>query len=309
MPITVSDKLPAKAVLEKENIFVISKNRARHQDIRPLKIALVNLMPLKIETETQILRMLSNTPLQVEIQLVRTATHESVNTPMEHLEAFYKTFDEIKLQRFDGLIITGAPVEHLEFEDVDYWDELSHIMQWAEKNIISTLFLCWAAQAGLYFHFGIKKYPLKKKIFGVFQHFVINRQSPLVRGFDDNFLVPHSRYTEVHSSDIDKINDLEILSISKEAGVHIVATKDGSKVFVTGHSEYDPYTLKYEYERDKKKGLPIEVPKNYFPADNPKNPPVVNWRSTAFLLFSNWLNYFVYQTTPYHWIDTKAVKI
>lgn len=308
MPINIPDKLPAKKILEKENVFVMGKNRAIHQDIRPLKIALVNLMPLKIETETQILRMLSNTPVQVEFELLRTASHDSIHTSQEHLKGFYKTFKDIKKHRFDGLIITGAPVEHLEFTDVDYWDELQEIMDWSDKNVTSTLHICWAAQAGLYHHYGIKKYPTSRKVFGVFHHRVLNRQSPLMRGFDDNFFAPHSRHTEIRASDIKKKKKLEILSQSDEAGVYIVASCDGSKIFVTGHSEYDPHTLQKEYERDLGKGLPIDVPKNYFPFDDPKNVPLFTWRSHAFLLYSNWLNYYVYQTTPYNWIDTKAVK-
>lgn len=308
MPINIPDKLPAKKILEKENVFVIGKKRASHQDIRALKIALVNLMPAKIETETQILRMLSNTPLQVEIELLHMASHQSQNTPQAHFDLFYKTFKDIKKQRFDGLIITGAPVEQLEFEKVDYWEELKEIMSWAEKNVISTLFLCWAAQAGLYFHYGIKKYPLKQKVFGVFPHQVISRESPLTRGFDETFFVPHSRHTEVKAKDIQKKKDLDILVVSEKAGVHIVSNKDGSKIFVMGHSEYDGLTLQKEYERDLKKGLLINLPQNYFLDNDPEKGPVVSWRSHGFLLYFNWLNYYVYQTTPYNWIKTKAVK-
>lgn len=302
MPINIPDKLPAKQVLEKENIFVMGKKRALHQDIRPLKILLVNLMPTKIETETQLLRVLSNTPLQTEIDLLNMVSHNSTHTPHAHFDAFYKTFDDIKEKRFDGLIITGAPVEHMKFEDVDYWQELKKIMKWAERNITSTLFLCWAAQAGLYLHYGIKKYPLNKKIFGVFKHRVINRKSPLVRGFDETFFAPHSRHTEVKIEDIKKNKDLEILALSDEAGIHIMASKDGSKVFVIGHPEYDPHTLQNEYERDLKKNLPIDIPKNYFPNDDSSKVPVVTWRSHGFLLYSNWLNFYVYQTTPYNWV-------
>lgn len=304
MPINIPGKLPAKKVLEKENIFVMGKKRALHQDIRALKIALVNLMPTKIETETQILRMLSNTPLQVEITLVHMVSHQSKNTPKAHFDLFYKTFKEIKNQRFDGLIITGAPVEKLEFEAVDYWQELKNIMEWAEKNVTSTLFLCWAAQAGLYYHYGIKKHPLKQKVFGVFPHQVVSRKAPLTRGFDETFYVPHSRYTEVKADDIRKIKDLEILVVSQEAGVHIVTSLDGKKVFVMGHSEYDGHTLQNEYERDLKKQLAINLPKNYFLDDDSKKRPVVSWRSHGFLLYLNWLNYYVYQTTPYNWINT-----
>lgn len=306
MPINIPDKLPAKEVLENENIFVMGKKRAMHQDIRPLKILLVNLMPTTTETETQLLRVLSNTPLQVEIDLLHMASHASTHTPRTHFDAFYKTFEEIRNKRFDGLIITGAPVEHLDFEEVDYWKELEKIIKWAEKNVTSTIFLCWAAQAGLYLHYGIKKYPLNKKIFGVFKHHVTNRQSPLVRGFDETFFAPHSRHTEIKVKDIKKIKDLDILALSDEAGIHIMASKDQTKVYVMGHPEYDCNTLQYEYERDLKKNLPIGIPKNYFPNDNPSKTPVVNWRSHGFLLYLNWLNYFVYQTTPYNWIDTKA---
>lgn len=303
MPINIPDKLPAKEVLEKENVFVMGKKRALRQDIRALKIVLVNLMPAKIETETQILRMLSNTPLQIEITFLRMVSHQSIHIPEAHFDAFYKTFKDIKNQRFDGLIITGAPVEHLEFEKVDYWQELQEIIRWSEKNVTSALYLCWAAQAGLYIHYGIKKYPLKQKIFGVFPHHVINRKSPLTRGFDGTFFVPHSRHTAVKAADIKKVKDLEILVTSEQAGIHIVSSKDSSRVFVMGHSEYDPHTLQNEYERDLKKNLPINIPKNYFLDNDPAKSPVVNWRSHGFLLYFNWLNYFVYQTTPYNWID------
>lgn len=308
MPINIPDKLPAKEILEKENIFVMGAKRAIHQDIRPLKIALVNLMPTKIETETQIIRMLSNSPLQIEFELIHMATHDSRHTNKEYFQTFYKTFSQIKTRRFDGLIITGAPVEQLAFEEVDYWDELKEIMEWAHANVTSTLFLCWAAQAALYLQYGIKKYLKKEKIFGVFPHKILKPKSLLLRGFEDGFLVPHSRHTEVHEEDIRKIKDLEILAVSDEAGIHIVASKDGSKIFVVGHSEYDSFTLQREYERDKAKGLPISIPKNYFPKDNPSKQPVNTWRSHAFLFYSNWLNYYVYQTTPYNWIDTKATK-
>jgi homoserine O-succinyltransferase len=308
MPINIPNRLPAKDVLEKENVFLMGKNRALHQDIRPLKIGILNLMPLKIETETQLLRMLSNTPLQVEVELIQLSSHVSKNTSEGHLKSFYKKFSEIKDQRLDGLIITGAPVERLKFEEVDYWEELKKVMQWSEKNVISTLYICWAAQAGLYYHYGINKYPVNKKVFGIFEHQTASKQSPLMRGFDDTFVVPHSRHTEIREKDIKKIKSLQILSLSKEAGVHIVASRDGSKIFVTGHSEYDSHTLAREYERDLKKSLKIDMPKHYFPNDNPKKLPIVNWRSHAFLLYSNWLNYYVYQTTPYNWIITKAKK-
>lgn len=302
MPINIPDKLPAKEILESEHVFVMGKKRALHQDIRALKIALVNLMPTKIETETQILRMLSNTPLQVEVTLINMASHQSANTPKAHFDAFYKTFADIKNQRFDGLIITGAPVEHLPFAEVDYWQELQEIMKWADNNVTSTLFLCWAAQAGLYFHYGLKKYPLKQKIFGVFPHRVINHQPPLTRGFDETFYVPHSRHTQVKAADIKKVKDLEILVISPEAGVHIVASKNGRRVFVMGHAEYDRHTLQKEYDRDVKKGLPIKIPHNYFLDNDSAKEPVVSWRGHGFLLYFNWLNYYVYQTTPYNWI-------
>lgn len=308
MPINIPDKLPAREILEKENVFVMGKRRALHQDIRALKILLVNLMPTKIETETQLLRVLSNTPLQVEIDLLHMVSHNSTHTPHAHLAAFYKTFEVIKTKRFDGLIITGAPVEHLEFEEVDYWQELKAIIKWSEKNVTSTLFLCWAAQAGLYLRYGIKKYPLKQKVFGVFPHHVINRQSPLTRGFDESFFAPHSRHTQIRVEDVKKVKDLEILVISEEAGIHIMASKDGSRMYVMGHPEYDPDTLRNEYERDLKKNLPISIPKNYFQNNDPAKPPMVNWKSHGFLLYLNWLNYFVYQTTPYNWIDARAVK-
>ncbi len=307
MPINIPDKLPARSVLEKENIFIMGKARAHHQDIRTLKIAIVNLMPLKINTETQLLRMLSNTPLQVEIELIHTVTHESSNTSKEHLDTFYKKFKQIKKNRLDGLIITGAPVEHLHFEEVDYWEELKEIMNWADKNVTSTLYICWAAQAGLYYHYGVNKYPKKKKVFGVFPHYAVSPKSALLRGFDDVYYVPHSRHTEVLAKEIKKIPGLKIISLSPKAGVHIVASCDGKKVFVTGHSEYDKLTLKSEYERDLKKGLSIDIPKNYFPNNNPIASPIVTWRSHAFLLYSNWLNYYVYQTTPYNWTKSKAV--
>jgi homoserine O-succinyltransferase/O-acetyltransferase len=300
MPINVPDKLPAIDILKKEHIFIMKQSRAKQQDIRPLKILLLNIMPLKISTETNILRLLSNTPLQLEIDLMHPREYTSKNTPAEHLKTFYKTFDQIKKNKYDGFIITGAPVEHLEFEEVLYWDELKEIMDWSEHNVTSTLYICWAAQAGLYYHYGIPKYGLKNKMFGVFRHSVNDRKYPIVRGFDDNYLAPHSRHTEIKKKDLNKINDLVIVSESKEAGVYIVASKSSKKIFVTGHSEYDINTLKDEYERDLKKGLEISVPKNYFPEDDPTNDPLVNWRSHANLLFTNWLNYYVYQETPYN---------
>jgi len=305
MPINIPDKLPAIDILKKEFIFFMKESDATHQDIRPLKIAIMNIMPVKITTETHLLRLLANTPLQLEIDLIHPHSHTSKNTSSEHLKTFYKTFNQIKHQKYDGLIITGAPVEHLDFEDVSYWGELQELMKWAEHNVTSTLYICWASQAGLYYHYNIPKYPLDKKMFGVFYHKVTNRKEPIVRGFDDYFLAPHSRYTEVKRKDIEKIKDLVIVSESDEAGVYIVASKDRKKVFVTGHSEYDPDTLKEEYERDVKKGLDINIPKNYFPDDNPAKAPIVKWRSHANLLFTNWLNYYVYQETPY---DRSEIK-
>lgn len=298
MPIKISDELPAARILESENIFVMTENRAVHQDIRPLKIAILNLMPEKIVTETQLLRLLGNTPLHVEIELLQTASHTSKNTSKEHLLAFYKTFDEIKSMKFDGLIITGAPVELLNFEDVDYWDELCSIMEWSKTNVYSVLHICWGAQAGLYYHYGIKKYIYPEKLTGIFSHKCLIPEHPLMRGFDDIYLVPHSRYTGVLENDIRAVDDLDILSVSNEAGVHIVADHECRKFFVTGHSEYDRQTLAAEYTRDKAKGL-NHFPRHYFPQDDPLNTPHMNWRAHASLLFSNWLNYIVYQHTPY----------
>ena len=299
MPLNIPDNIPAVEQLAKENIFVMRETRAIHQDIRPLQIAILNLMPVKTTTETHILRMLSNTPLQVEVALLRTSTYTSKNTPWEHLKAFYKTFEEVKHRKFDGLIITGAPIEHMQFEDVDYWDELVQIMNWANDHVTSSLFICWGAQAGLYHYYGIPKYELPGKMFGVFCHKVNNKKEPIVRGFDDMFLAPHSRHTCNKAEDIKKVPDLELISESDEAGVYLVVSRDGKRVFVTGHSEYDPDTLKNEYLRDLNKGLPIEIPKNYFQDDDPQKDPVVRWKSHANLLFSNWLNYYVYQVTPY----------
>lgn len=299
MPLNIPDKLPAIDILREENIFVMQETKALHQDIRPMQIAILNLMPLKITTETHLLRLLSNTPLQVEIVLLHTRDHVSKNTPREHLEAFYTTFDQISERKFDGMIITGAPIEHLDFEEVDYWDEITEIMEWTKKNVTSTLYICWAAQAGLYYLHDIPKYPLEKKMFGVFSHKVNNRKIPIVRGFDDDFLAPHSRYTEVKREDILQRKELEILSESDEAGVYIVAGREGRQFFITGHSEYDPYTLRDEYFRDLNKGLDIQIPRNYFEDDDPKKEPIVRWKSHANLLFSNWLNYYVYQMTPY----------
>jgi len=300
MPLNIPDKLPAVEVLEKENIFVMKETRAIHQDIRPLRVAILNLMPLKIATETHILRLLSNTPLQVEITLLHTENHVSKNTPAEHLESFYKRFSQIKNDKYDGLIITGAPVEHLEFEEVDYWEELKVIMDWSLTHVTSTLCICWGAQAGLYHFYKIPKYNLKGKMFGVFNHKINSPLAPLIRGFDEEFQAPHSRYTEIRREDIINIPELEIVSESDEAGVFIVVSKNGKQIFVTGHAEYDPATLKEEYERDLNKGLKIKIPKYYFPDNNPKNVPKVRWKSHANLLFTNWLNYYVYQRTPYN---------
>ena len=305
MPIRIPDMLPATKQLRNENIFVMTETKAMHQDIRPLKIVIVNLMPTKITTETQLLRLLSNSPLQVEIEFLQMDSHKSKNTSQEHLQTFYKTFDEIKDSRFDGMIITGAPVENMEFEEVDYWEELVKIMDWSNTHVTSTLHICWAAQAGLYYHYGVPKYPLSEKCSGIFKHKVNRRTAKLVRGFDNEFYAPHSRNTEVRAEDIKKVKDLEILADSKEAGVYIVFTKGGRKIFVMGHSEYDVNTLKEEYIRDLDKGINPKIPKHYFPDDNPNKKPVATWRSHANLLFSNWLNYFVYQITPY---DIDSIK-
>ena len=305
MPINVPDKLPAIEILKKENIFILKESKARHQDIRPLRIALLNIMPVKSSTETNILRQLSSTPLQLEIDLIYPKTHHPKNTPIEHLQSFYNTFDKIRHKKYDGFIITGAPVEHLDFEKVDYWEEMKDIMDWAEHHVTSSLYICWGAQAGLYYHYGIPKYPLKEKMFGVFYHHVIKKEYPIVRGFDDCFLAPHSRHTEERRKDIEKIKTLTITSESKEAGIYIVVSKDSKKIFVTGHSEYNSLTLKEEYERDKGKGLNIAIPKNYFLKDDPSKSPIVRWRSHANLLFTNWLNYYVYQETPF---DLNKIK-
>ncbi len=309
MPIIIPRKLPAFETLTSENIFVMTEHRALHQDIRPLKILILNLMPKKIQTETQLLRMLSNTPLQVEMIFLHMESHESKNITKEHLETFYHTFDEIKDYTFDGMIITGAPIEHLDFKDVDYWDELKKIMDFTITNVTSTMYICWGAQAGLYYHYGIPKYILDKKLFGVFLHQINNKTSKLLRGFDDEFYAPHSRYTKVRREDVEKVSDLEILSESDEAGIYIVASKDGSQIFVSGHSEYDRFTLQQEYMRDISKGLNISVPKNYFPEDDPNKEPIVRWKSHANLLFSNWLNYYVYQATPYVLEEIRQRKV
>jgi homoserine O-succinyltransferase len=299
MPINIADDLPAVDTFKGENIFVMTESRACHQDIRPLKIAILNLMPTKIATETQLLRLLGNSPLQVDITLLHPGSYISKNTEPEHLFKFYNTFADIREEKFDGLIITGAPVEQIPFEQVAYWEELCEIMDWSLHNVYSTLHICWGAQAGLYHHYGIPKYPLDKKLFGVFAHRVNSRNVKLFRGFDDVFHAPHSRHTEIRREDIERVESLELLSESEEAGVYIVGARNGRQVFVTGHSEYDPLTLKAEYDRDVRAGLPIEVPRSYYPEDDPARAPVVTWRSHASLLFSNWLNYYVYQETPY----------
>lgn len=299
MPIKIPDTLPAKETLAKENIFVMGEDRARHQDIRPLRIAILNLMPTKIATETQILRLLGNSPLQVEVTLLRTSTHQSKNTPEEHLTTFYQTLDDVADQHFDGLMITGAPVEHLPFEEVDYWNELKAIIDWRQTHVFSTFYICWGAQAGLYHQYGIPKYPLPEKMFGVFPHRLLKQNVPLLRGFDDIYYAPHSRHTEIRAEDITPVGDLDLLSTSDEAGVYIVASKDGRQIFVTGHSEYDPLTLKGEYDRDVRQNLPIQVPRNYYPDDDPTRTPQVRWRGHSNLLYVNWLNYYVYQETPY----------
>lgn len=299
MPIKIPDQLPAKEILKGENIFVMDEFRAVHQDIRPLQIAILNLMPTKIATETQLLRLLGNTALQVEVTLLRTSTYQSKNTPEEHLLNFYETFDQVKDRKFDALIITGAPVEHLEFEQVDYWEELKTIMDWGMENVFSLFYICWGAQAALYHHYGVPKYPLPAKQFGVFAHHITKSNVQLLRGFDDIFYAPHSRHTEIRRADIEKVIGLDILVESDEAGVYVVGSQDGRQVFVTGHSEYDPLTLKKEYDRDVAANLPIEVPVNYFPNNDPTQPPLVRWRGHANLLFANWINYYVYQETPY----------
>ena len=299
MPVRIPTTLPARVILERENIFVMGHERAQQQDIRPLRVAILNLMPTKIETETQLLRLLGNSALQVEITLLQTATYQPKNTSSDHLIAHYKTWEQVRKEKFDGLVITGAPVEHLPFEEVDYWDELCTIMDWAQTNVFSTLHICWGAQAGLYHRYGIPKYPLPHKMFGVFEHKVLVRNEKLLRGFDDTFLAPHSRHTEVRAADLERIDDLKLLALSDVAGVYLAASRDGRHIFVTGHSEYDPLTLKGEYDRDVKQGLPIQIPRNYFPDDDPSRPPLVRWRGHANLLFANWLNYHVYQVTPY----------
>ncbi len=300
MPVNVPDKLPAIKILEQENIFVMDESRAVHQDIRPLKIIILNLMPLKVNTETDLLRLLSNSPLQIEIDFLKIKGHKSKNTPPEHMKQFYHNFDTLKGKKYDGMIITGAPVELLPFEDVTYWEEMKEILDWAGHHVYSTLYICWAAQAGLYHHYGIPKYQLPEKLFGVFEHTHLNEPLPILRGLDDRFHIPHSRYTEVRREDIEKVNGLRVIASSNEAGVAIVIGRNGRQLFITGHSEYNRHTLDTEYRRDKTKKIPINIPVNYYPGDNPAETPCMRWGSTANLLFSNWLNYYVYQNTPYN---------
>lgn len=302
MPIKIPNNLPAITILKNENIFIMDEQRAAQQDIRPLRIAFCNLMPLKIVTETDFIRVLSNTPLQIELDFFYMDKHDSKNTSKEHLNIFYNTFDQIKHKRYDGLIITGAPVENLEFEKVDYWKEISEVMDWSKTNVTNTLHICWGAQAGLYHHYGIQKYALEKKLFGVFEHQITDNKIPIFRGFDDTFLTPHSRYTQNRKADIKQHPDLTLAAWSEIAGVHVVISKNSRQIFVTGHFEYNADTLKDEYERDLTKGLAIDIPENYYPDNNPKSMPLVKWRANANLFFVNWLNYYVYQETPYDWI-------
>jgi homoserine O-succinyltransferase/O-acetyltransferase len=299
MPVNIPETLPAREALLQENIFVIGEQRAARQDIRPLKLAILNLMPTKITTEIQLLRLLGNTALQVDITLLHMCSHEPKNTPLEHLMEHYVCFEQINGEKFDGLIITGAPVEQMDFEEVDYWNELKAVLDWSETNVYSTFHICWAAQAGLFHRYGIPKYPLPAKMFGVFPHRANLCHEHLLRGFDDEFYAPHSRHTEIRRADLDRVTDVEVLSESDEAGVYIVASRDRRQFYITGHSEYDPLTLKVEYDRDRAKGSPIAVPKNYYPGNDPQLTPLVRWRSHASLLYANWLNYYVYQRTPY----------
>ena len=300
MPLRLPDKLPAIELLKKENIFVMDDSRATSQDIRPLRIVILNLMPLKITTETDLVRLLSNTPLQLEIYFMKLKSHTSKNTPIEHMMMFYKDFDVLEKEKFDGMIITGAPIEHLEFEDVEYWNEISKIFAWANTHVTSTMYICWAAQAGLYYHYGVPKYQLPKKMFGIFQQHTLQPQIPLFRGFDDVFYMPHSRHTEVRREDIEKHNELEIVAESPDSGVSIVMARGGRQIFVTGHMEYSPYTLDSEYRRDLGKRDDVDMPKNYYRDNDPQKTPNVTWRAHANLLFSNWINYYIYQETPYN---------
>ena len=305
MPLNLPSRLPAVEILKSENIFVMDSQQASTQDIRPLRIVILNLMPLKITTETDLIRLLSNTPLQIEVDFLKISGHISKNTPVEHMMTFYKDFSTLRNENYDGMIITGAPVEQMPFEEVDYWKEVSEIFDWARSHVTSTLYICWAAQAGLYHFYGVPKYPLPQKMFGIFKHKVYDHQNPIFRGFDDEFYVPHSRHTEVRKSDIEKVPELTLLSESEESGVYMVMARGGREFFITGHSEYSPYTLDTEYRRDLDKGLPIEMPLNYYRNNDPKKGPLVRWRGHANLLFSNWLNYFVYQQTPY---DIREIK-
>ena len=305
MPLNLPSRLPAVEILKSENIFVMDSQQASTQDIRPLRIVILNLMPLKITTETDLIRLLSNTPLQIEVDFLKISGHISKNTPVEHMMTFYKDFSTLRNENYDGMIITGAPVEQMPFEEVDYWKEVSEIFDWARTHVTSTLYICWAAQAGLYHFYGVPKYPLPQKMFGIFKHKVYDHQNPIFRGFDDDFYVPHSRHTEVRKSDIEKVPELTLLSESEESGVYMVMARGGREFFITGHSEYSPYTLDTEYRRDLDKGLPIEMPLNYYRNNDPKKGPLVRWRGHANLLFSNWLNYFVYQQTPY---DIREIK-
>lgn len=300
MPLRLPDRLPAIELLKQENIFVMDTSRASTQDIRPLRIAILNLMPIKITTETDLIRLLSNTPLQVEVDFMKIKSHTSKNTPIEHMQAFYRDFDEMKKLKYDGLIVTGAPLEQMEYNEVKYWDELTEVFNWAHRNVTSTMFICWAAQAGLYHFYGVPKHATDKKVFGVFEHHVLEPMLPIFRGFDDTFYVPHSRHSEVRREDIEKVEGLNIVSESEDAGVHMVISRGGREIFITVHSEYSPYTLDQEYKRDLGKGLPIDMPKNYYRDDDPEKGPLVRWRAHANLLFSNWLNYYVYQETPYN---------
>ena len=305
MPLNLPSRLPAVEILKSENIFVMDSQQASTQDIRPLRIVILNLMPLKITTETDLIRLLSNTPLQIEVDFLKISGHISKNTPVEHMMTFYKDFSTLRNENYDGMIITGAPVEQMPFEEVDYWKEVSEIFDWVRTHVTSTLYICWAAQAGLYHFYGVPKYPLPQKMFGIFKHKVYDHQNPIFRGFDDEFYVPHSRHTEVRKSDIEKVPELTLLSESEESGVYMVMARGGREFFITGHSEYSPYTLDTEYRRDLDKGVPIEMPLNYYRNNDPKEGPLVRWRGHANLLFSNWLNYFVYQQTPY---DIREIK-
>ncbi len=309
MPVKIPATLPARRILESENIFLMDEGRAAEQDIRPLRVAILNLMPTKIATETQLLRLLGNSPLQVEITLLHMESHVSKNTPQEHLLAHYQSFEAIRYQKFDGLIVTGAPVEQMPFEKVDYWQELQQVMDWSETNVFSTFYICWGAQAALYHRYGVPKYQLNAKMFGVFPHRITNSEAVILRGFDDEFLAPHSRHTEIRAQDIEQVPELEILAVSEEAGVYMVASRDGRTIYITGHSEYDPLTLKAEYDRDVSKGLPIHVPINYYPNDDPSKMPVVRWRGHANLLYTNWLNYYVYQQVPFDYEDIPVAKM